>query len=154
MFFADPVAAFANVAGAMRPHGRLALVAWQALARNEWLTEMRGALARGRDLPTPPAGAPGPFGFAAPEHVRRVLVDAGFGDVDVTEIDAPFWMGADADDAFEFASGVGPTRGLLAGLAPAEQEAALGDLRATIESHAGAEGVVFGSRGWMITAVR
>ena len=154
MFFADPVAAFANVAGAMRPDGRLALVAWQALARNEWLTEMRGALARGRDLPTPLAGAAGPFGFAEPDHVSSVLADAGFDDVEVDDVEAPFWMGADADDAFEFARGVGIARGLLAGLTPPEQDAALADLYATIESHAGAEGVVFGSRGWMITAVR
>src|SRR3954468_2691442 len=50
MFFADPVAAFANVARATRPGGRAALVAWQALAANEWLTEVRGALALGREL--------------------------------------------------------------------------------------------------------
>ena len=31
MFFADPVAAFANVGDAMRPGGRVALIAWQEL---------------------------------------------------------------------------------------------------------------------------
>ena len=154
MFFADPRAAFANVAAAMRPDGRLALVAWQSLARNEWLTEMRGALAQGRDLPTPPPGAPGPFAFAEPDHVRTVLADAGFDDIEVDEIEAPFWMGADTDDAFEFARGVGIARGLLAGLTASEQVAALDELRASTESHVEAHGVVFGSRGWMITAVR
>jgi SAM-dependent methyltransferase len=35
MFFGDPVAAFRNIAGALRPSCRLALMAWQELARNE-----------------------------------------------------------------------------------------------------------------------
>src|SRR5215218_8264227 len=51
MFFADPAAAFTNVAGATRAGGRLALVAWQRLEDNEWLTAVRSAVAQGRDLP-------------------------------------------------------------------------------------------------------
>jgi len=71
VFFAEPVAAFANIARAMRPDGRLALVAWQSVARNEWLTEMRGALDGGRGVPTPPAGVPGPFGWPIPTTCAR-----------------------------------------------------------------------------------
>jgi len=37
MFFADPAAAFANIARALRPGGRLALLAWQGPERNEWI---------------------------------------------------------------------------------------------------------------------
>lgn len=37
MFFDDPVAAFTNIATAVRPGGRLCLAAWQALDANEWL---------------------------------------------------------------------------------------------------------------------
>jgi len=45
MFFADPVAAFTNIASALRPGGRLAMLVWQALAANEWMTALRNALA-------------------------------------------------------------------------------------------------------------
>ena len=38
MFFADPVAAFANIGLALRPHGRLCLATWQPLTANDWLT--------------------------------------------------------------------------------------------------------------------
>jgi hypothetical protein len=33
--------------------GRLVLLTWQALPRNEWIREFVTALAAGRDLPTP-----------------------------------------------------------------------------------------------------
>ena len=36
MFFDDPVAAFANIARALRPAGRLVMMVWQARERNEW----------------------------------------------------------------------------------------------------------------------
>ena len=37
MFFADPVAAFANVRRALKPGGRLAFVCWQSLGLNPWM---------------------------------------------------------------------------------------------------------------------
>ena len=45
MFFADPVAAFANVRSATRPAGRLVFVCWQPLAANQWLLVPGAALA-------------------------------------------------------------------------------------------------------------
>src|SRR3954452_15433415 len=36
MFFADPAAAFANIAAALRPQARLVLLVWQSGERNEW----------------------------------------------------------------------------------------------------------------------
>src|SRR5207237_926186 len=61
MFFGDPVAAFAKIARSLRPGGRLSLLTWQGPAGNEWIRELSGALAAGRDLPLPPPDAPGPF---------------------------------------------------------------------------------------------
>ena len=45
MFFDDNVAAFTNLRRALRPGGRIALMAWQRLEDNEWLTALRAALA-------------------------------------------------------------------------------------------------------------
>jgi SAM-dependent methyltransferase len=154
MFFADPVAAFANIGGAMRHGGRVALFAWQELPRNEWLAAIRGALAQGRDLPTPPSGMPGPFGFADADRVRTILSEAGYHDVRVDEVEAPVRFGADAEDAYGFVKDLGMVRGLLQDLTPDEQAVARADLRAVMESHAGADGVDFGSRAWTIRAVR
>src|SRR3989442_1096009 len=54
MFFGDAVAAFTNIAGALRLGGRLALLTWRTVPENEWIPEFVTALAAGRDLPTPP----------------------------------------------------------------------------------------------------
>lgn len=72
VFFGDPRAAFTNLARALAPRGRLRMVAWQSLAANEWIREIAGALAAGRDRPTPPPDAPGPFAFSDPDRVRTV----------------------------------------------------------------------------------
>ena len=77
MFFADPVAAFANIGRSLRPGGRIAFLAWQRFEDNEWLTAIFDALAAGRDLPTPQPGSPGPFGLADPDAVTTILRDAG-----------------------------------------------------------------------------
>ena len=45
MFFAEPVAAFTNIASAVRAGGRLAMLVWAPLAANEWITTLREALA-------------------------------------------------------------------------------------------------------------
>jgi len=50
MFFVDPVAAFINVGRGLRGNGRIAFLAWQRFENNEWLTEIFGAVAAGRDL--------------------------------------------------------------------------------------------------------
>ena len=102
MFFADPVAAFTNLGAATRPGGRMVLLTWQELARNEWVGTVRDTFAFGRTLPTPPSGAPGPFGLSDPDHVRRTLELAGWRDVELDDVQVPFRAGADADDAYAF----------------------------------------------------
>ena len=104
MFFADPVAACANIGSSMRPGGRLTLLTWQELRDNEWLTAIRAALAAGRSLPEPPAGAPGPFGLADPDVVLATLTGAGFSDVTLEPVREPLHLGADAAEAFSFVS--------------------------------------------------
>ncbi len=78
MFFADPVAAFTNIGAAIRPGGRLVMVAWRGVGHNEWLRCVFAALAVGRDLPAPPPGTPGPFGLAEPSSSRRSTSPCGW----------------------------------------------------------------------------
>jgi SAM-dependent methyltransferase len=154
MFFGDPAAAFANIARAVRPGGRLTLLSWQELADNEWVLALRETLAAGRSLPEPPAGVPGPFGLAHPRDVRHVLGTAGFEEVDLTSVREPMYLGTDSDDAFGFVSGLGLTRGLLAGLDDSAKQTALEKLRNRLAAHATPDGVLLGAAGWLITARR
>jgi SAM-dependent methyltransferase len=151
MFFDDPTAAFTNLARAQRRGGRLALLAWQELAANVWLSTIRGALAMGRELPTPPANAPGPFGLADASYTAKVLGAAGYTDVDLTPVTEQLRLGGDSADAYAFVSTIGPVKGMLEGLGPDEQREALDTLRATLEAHHSGDGVALGSAAWLIT---
>lgn len=152
MFFADPVAAFGNVRGALRPGGRLAVLAWRELARNRWVTVLRDALALGRELPEPQPSAPGPFGLADPEHVRRVLSAAGFVDVGFEPVEEPIYLGRDADDAFSFVRVMGIVEGLTNDLDEGDRARALDQVHAALVAYETVDGVLLPSSAWLITA--
>lgn len=152
MFFADPKAAFTNLAATVRSGGRLALLTWREMARNEWLVALRAALAVGRDLPQPPVSVPGPFGLADEEHVRAVLGSAGFTEIVLEALDEPFVFGATADDAFAFLGSGGMARGMTQDLSDEDRARAFDALRQTFADHETPDGVVFGSSAWLITA--
>lgn len=154
MYFTHPVPAFANLLRALRPGGRLALVAWRELARNEWMTAVREPLAAGRTLPEREAGTPGAFGLADEAGVRRILAEAGFAGVALTEVREPIRLGADADGAYALVSTQKLARDLLDGLDVAARRSVLADLRAVVEAHVTPDGVQFGSACWVITAHR
>ena len=118
MFFGDPVRAFGNLAGALRPGGRCGLLAWRELADNEWIAAIRAALAVGRTLPVPTPGSPGPFGLADADRARELLAGAGLVDIDIQRVDEPMSFGDNADQAYGFVSGMGFTRGVTADLEP------------------------------------
>jgi SAM-dependent methyltransferase len=154
MFFSDPTAAFANLAGALHPGARVVLAAWMPLDQNEWLSAVRGALAMGRELPSPPVGTPGPFGLADPPSVRALLEAAGYTGVDFLECRSAIEVGADPDDAFTFVSALPPVQGMVGGLGAAEAEQAFDQLGAMLREHATPDGVLLGASAWLITARR
>jgi SAM-dependent methyltransferase len=106
MFFGEPVAAFSNIARAIRPGGRLVLLTWQPLIRNEWMVAFTTALAAGRDLPSPSPDAPGPFSMSDPARVHHLLTTAGFSDPRLESLNEPLYFGRDTDDAYQFVSGL------------------------------------------------
>jgi SAM-dependent methyltransferase len=154
MFFGDPVAAFTNIGCGVRPGGRLSLLAWRELTSNEWLMELRAALAVGRELPLPPPDAPTPFSLAEPDRVRTILRDSGYEEVDFEPIDEPIEFGSDTDDAFGFMQTLGIVEGLTKGLDDTGRAQAFGELHKTVAAHETTIGVLFGSAAWLITARR
>jgi SAM-dependent methyltransferase len=150
MFFGDRVAGLANVGRALVSGGRLVLLTWQPITGNEWIREFSAALAAGRDLPTPPPDAPGPFTLADPDVIRSVLGAAGFGDIAIEGKQAPMWFGVDADDAYRLVSGL--LGWMLEGLDDGGRTHAIDALRATIDAHQTADGVLYESGAWIVTA--
>lgn len=154
MFFNDPVAAFTNIGHAVRPGGRLAMLAWQRFDRNEWLGSLREALAVGRSMPTPPAGAPGPFGLADPAGVRDILGSAGYDEVELSPVVDRLVLGTDLEDAYRFARSFGMVKGMTADLDEDGKAKALAAVRNLLASRASDDGVSLAAAAWLITARR
>lgn len=154
MFFADPAAAFANLRGALRPGGRLAFVCWQSLERNPWMAWPLAVVERHLGPATQAGlGEPGPFAFADADHVRSILGQAGFVDIQVAPVEGPLWLAADLDAAVRLVTeSVGMSASMLREATPEVRAAAVAELRAELTSQVGREGVYLGFAVWVVTA--
>lgn len=88
MFFDDPVQAFGNLRRAAA--GRLRFIAWRSPDENPFMTTAeRAAAPLLPDIPPRKPDAPGQFGFADPERVRRILEAGGWTDITIDPVDFP-----------------------------------------------------------------
>ena len=155
MFFADPVAAFANIGGALAPGGRLAMATWQPLIANDWLTVPGAVLLNHTTMPEQPATAPGMFAQSDPAVVQDVLASAGYTDVTLAEARVVFMVGATVDDAVGYLGEAGPGRLLLETIPEGRaRDAAIADVRAELAKHVTSAGVQLGGGIWLVTARR
>jgi SAM-dependent methyltransferase len=152
MFFADPTAAFANILKALKPGGRLAFVCWRSPSENPHMTASFTAVEHLLP-PLPPSDplAPGPFAFADPGRVRRILAEAGFGEVAIRPYDAQVG-GWSLEEGMVIAERMGPLAAVLRenpDLRPQVQDA----LAADLQRRMGADGKVrTNAAAWIVTA--
>jgi SAM-dependent methyltransferase len=152
MFFSDPAAAFANIAAALRPGGRLVLLVWQRRERNEWARAIDAALGGAAQPPPPDAD---PFSLGDAEATARILEGAGFDGLRFEDVHAPVLYGHDLDAALAFVRGFQNTSAALASLSDGQAARTVERLRETLAAHHSAErGVVLDARSWLITARR
>ncbi|MEU9095887.1 class I SAM-dependent methyltransferase [Streptomyces sp. NPDC048428] len=146
MFFADPVAAFTNIAGALRPGGRLAFLCPQPAQPDGEERKALGLLASllGRDHTTENAVAAAMASLSEPERIHQVLGAAGFVDIEVTGVSADTCWGKDAADAVEFF--VSRTPGLTVS---DSTRAAMTD---ALLPHESPSGVMLRAGVWVVTA--
>jgi SAM-dependent methyltransferase len=157
MFFADPVAAFANLAAALEPGGRLAFVCWQGQPANEWVAIPALAMLPIVGPPDlPPADAPGPFAFAAAERVTGILAAAGYVDVTCEALSPPLLLGGGLglDATVEWLAEGGMGKRFLAGADSATTEAALAAVREALALFVTPDGVRMASAAWLVSATR
>ena len=120
MFFADPVAAFRNIGGALKPSGRLVFACWAPLEENQhWLISYEIALRHLGPPAPPPAHEPGPLAFGNPDYIRHVLATAGFAEITV-ERAHPTIIGGSPEEEARQALMMGPTARLLEERKPSE----------------------------------
>lgn len=155
MFFDDPHAAFANVASALEPAGRLAFVCWQELARNDWL--LLPGLAAAQYLPLPEqSGGPGPFSLADRDALDALLQSAGFTAIDIASYEVPMLLGGGGtiDETLSFLLNSGMARAMFDGAAPADAQLATAAARHVLQEHYEEDGVRLGAASWVVTARR
>lgn len=156
MFFADPVAAFANIRSATGPGGRLVFVCWQPRAANQWLLLPAAALA----VHVPPVAhgsdaGPGMFALADQDRIRQILSASGWRDIRTTPQQARILMGGGGslDDAVEWVRTGSMGRTMLAGADADTLDRALASVRAALAPYADADGVRLGAAVWLVQAV-
>jgi SAM-dependent methyltransferase len=155
MFFDDPPTAFAHLRRALKREGRVAIVVWQSIAANPWVSVPVAAVA---DVVEPPAlgavGEPGPFSLADPDHVTTLLHGGGYADVHVQGVDTELTVGGGLElaAAVEFTIEHGPLRRVLASATPAVRAAAADRIADVLSRYDGPAGVRMPAAVWMVTA--
>jgi SAM-dependent methyltransferase len=86
MFFAEPVAAFANLRRAARRGGTLRFIAWRSASDNPFMTTAERAAAPLLPNLPPRRDGPGQFAFADRGEVLAILQDSGWSRIDVQPI--------------------------------------------------------------------
>lgn len=130
MFFADSVAAFANLATAMRPGGRMHFVCWSGLQENPWFSLPRQVAIDRLGAPEPAdPRAPGPMAFAERDYVTGILERAGLAEVSSQEVSVGLTPLGTVEEVAKFAAHVGPASRILK-----EKDGTAEDARVIVEA--------------------
>lgn len=153
MFFEDPIAAFAQIRAGLKPGGRLIFICWQSPAKNPFMT-VSGRAAKPflpEAEPQDPR-APGPFAFADKDWVEEILTQSGYQNIGMESVERDLYVGADAEEAMQFHTRVGPMARVLAELEASTREQAMAAIRTALAEHESAQGVRLKAAVWLVTA--
>jgi SAM-dependent methyltransferase len=154
MFFADPVAAFANLRVALKPGGRLAFICWRALDENPWMADCAQAAFTVLQRPEPqPPTAPGPFALADPVRLRDILEQSRYADISIEPLDQLLDLGT-IDDAVAQMTRMGPAASAFAAASAADQAAVVAAVRTALKPHQSGGSVRMASATWLVAARR
>ena len=153
MFFGDAAAAFANLATATRPGGRLAILVWRGLAENQWLREIFEALRVGSRSADATAGRARAVRPERPGHRRAIAGRRGLvrRRLRAASTSRSGWA---ATLIREPGGSWASPAWLLRGTNEAQRAAAAANLHALFAAHQTPDGVELGSAAWLITARR
>ncbi|MEY4238420.1 MAG: hypothetical protein RL339_1021 [Pseudomonadota bacterium] len=154
MFFADPVAAFANIREGAGEGARLLFSCFRTAGENAWaagLAELLGL------PPSPNSRAPGPFAFADRAHVEGILAAAGWQEIGFEAADFAYVCGTGADpveDALGLFRRIGPAAPHLRSLEGAALAAAEARIRDWLGRHRSGNLIAMAAAAWLVTARR
>lgn len=152
MFFDAPRGAFSHLREISNPGAELIFSCFRSPQLNPWASDLAAML---KLPPSADPHAPGPFAFADQGHVRSILNDAGWQDIEMAETDFAYIAGVGDDpveDALQFFSRIGPAAATLRALEGAARERAAGRVREWLERHRSGNLVAMAGAAWIVTA--
>jgi SAM-dependent methyltransferase len=156
MFFGDPVQAFSNFRDAIKPGGRLVFACWRAIQENPWTqVPLHAAYAAGAPRSArPEPDQPGPFSFADPQRVNRILSEAGFLALSLqpAEVTLDLAAGQGLDSAVEQAMTIGPAAAALRDQPDAVRTAAARSIEEDLRPYLQKESVRLAAAIWLVQA--
>jgi SAM-dependent methyltransferase len=153
MFFADPVAAFANIRTALTKTGRLVFVCWRSLPENFWAyAPLMAAKPFLPPMDPPDPHAPGPFAFADGDRLHRILSGAGFNTITIEKLDTTMGMGANAEEASAEAMNIGPVSRAAAELDEPTRDKIRAALAEAFAEYKTPEGIMPPAACWLVRA--
>jgi SAM-dependent methyltransferase len=156
MFFGDPTAAFANMRRGMRSGGRVVFSCWRKPAENPWMmVPLHAAYEHVPPLPKPGPEDPGPYSFADPERVARILAGAGFTDAALEPVDLLLDLasGGGLNAAVDYTLDIGATSRALDGVSSEIRAAAAGSIRQALAPHVEGGRVPLAGAIWIVSAM-
>ncbi len=155
MFFADPVASFANIRRALKPGGRVVFACWREPKANPWMIAPLQAVYRHvPKLPEMAPDDPGPFAFASEARVTRILGEAGFSNValEAHALSLDVAIGKGLDAAVQSAFEIGPASRALEGHPQETRDAARQSVRELLTQYVRGDSVTLAGSIWLVTA--
>ena len=151
MFFADPVAAFAHLRTLVRPDGGLVFSCFRSARENPWASGLSHLMPAN----TPDPNAPGPFAFADPDHVARILARSGWRDAVPRPLDVDYVAGGGDDpiaDAIDYFRRIGPVARALRDMDELGRARLVDGLAALVREHRAGDRVSFPAAIWIWSA--
>src|SRR5690349_20047033 len=151
MFFDDSVRAFANLRRAARAGARLRCPVWRSPEENPFMTTAgRAAAPLLPSVPPRVPDAPGQFGFANAQRVRRILEESGWAEIDLQPIDVECTM--PASELTRYATRFGPLGRVLDEADERTRDRVVKTVRAAFEPFVHGTEVRYDAACWMISA--
>ncbi|WP_120715828.1 class I SAM-dependent methyltransferase [Tsuneonella amylolytica] len=153
MSFADPVGAFSHLASIAAPSARLVFSCFRNREHNPWATKIANLTTT--DAPSSQSDEPGPFAFANPDRVERILAEAGWEGVEFEPVDFAYVAGAGDDalqDAATFFKSIGPAARAASELKGSEREDFDNRLRSLLTERCIDGTISFPASAWIVSA--
>ncbi|MCA8943371.1 MAG: methyltransferase domain-containing protein [Planctomycetes bacterium] len=142
IYFPNQLAAVRGMHSVLKPGGRLSVMSYSTADKNGFFSLPVSIIRDRAKLPPPQPGQPGPFSLGDPAVLEKLLVDAGFRDVEVRTVEAPVRVESAAECVRFERESFGALHQMLSSLGEAERDEVWRDIEEALQQFEGSGGFV------------